>query len=307
MIYTVTWNPAIDYKIDVEHFKLGSLNRTSMQQYVIGGKGINVSIVLEHIGIDSIATGFIGGFTGDYIINEIEQNHSFQTAFITVQDATRVNVKINDIDTRNETEINASGPVIHKSELAQFMSIIDRLNSSDLVIISGSPAKGEAQQYDALCAYCYHRHIPFIIDTSDPQIIDLLQYQPLLVKPNLDELSRMFDTNITSDTELIHYGKELIRLGASTVIISLGKDGSMMFTKNHVYQALPIIGNVVNTVGAGDSMVAGFVSEYGKSNDIECYRKAVACATATAYSTGLASKEQIEYYLKEVKIIEITN
>jgi 1-phosphofructokinase len=301
MIYTCTFNPAIDYKMNTDKVSLGDLNRVSDCQFTAGGKGINVSMVLQHLNTPSIALGFIGGFTGQYVKEYLESRLAIETDFTMVSENTRLNVKVK--ETNRETEINALGPKVTELEMDDLVSKVKTFDKSDILVIGGSVARGNAETYHRLLEACKKENIDFIIDTSKDQLMKSLPYNPLLVKPNIFELEEIFNTTINSIEEVIEYGSKLVQQGAKNVIVSMGKDGSILINKSHIYQASPIIGNVVNTVGAGDSMVAGFVKGFVQGKPLmDCYTYAVACGTGTAFSQGLVDETMFNTYVEKVEI-----
>ena len=304
MIYTCTYNPAIDYKLELDNLVVGDLNRTNMSIFTAGGKGINVSIVLNRLEVENVSIGFVGGFSGKYFVDYLKEKYDLNTSFIEVSGKTRINVKLNTSGT--ETEINARGPKISLEELNILLSKIDGMSENDVLVIGGSVARGVANSYLDLVKKCKSKNIEFIIDTNKDNLLEVLTYQPLLVKPNLKELEELFDVSIKSQAEIIRYANKLLDKGAKNVIVSLGANGSLLINREAILQALPIIGDVKNTVGAGDSMVAGFVCEYMKSSDAkEAFKKAVAAGTATAFSYGLAKKADVLNYYHKVEIKEV--
>lgn len=301
MIYTCTLNPAIDYQIRLDDLHRGKLNRSSFSQFQTGGKAINVSIVLNELKTPNIATGFLGGFTGEYLEKTLNEQYHLQTKFIHVDDFTRVNIKLN--VSGEETEINQAGPKITPSDFHQLLHLIDSMSKNDIFIASGSAVKGVDQIYLELAKACKNNGIPFIVDATKSDLSDVLPYQPLLVKPNLHELEEFFQTSIKNHAEIIQYAQKLLALGAKNVIVSLGGKGSVFVSQDTVMSSKAIVGEVKSTVGAGDSMVAGFVSRYSKDQNLfESYKCAIACASATAFSPGLATLTEIEALLPEVKI-----
>ena len=306
MIYTCTLNPAIDYRMELDHFKEETLNRTTFNKYSAGGKGINVSIVLKHLGIDNQALGFMGGFTGTYLKTYLQNNYHLDVNFTPIEDNTRINVKLN--IAKRDTEINAQSPHVKESEVKQLLSKIKSLNEQDVLVLAGSSVKSDIDLYDAIIKQCHEQNIAFVIDTEKERLLNSLSYQPLLIKPNLFELESLFEKPLSTDDDIIQAGKKLLEMGAQNIIISLGKDGSLFMNKDKVLKADPIYGEVKNTVGAGDSMVAGFVGAYTSKQPIEeAYKQAVACGTATAFSYDLGNKAEIEQIKKQVKIIEVYN
>jgi 1-phosphofructokinase len=304
MIYTCTLNPAIDYHIEIDKISIGKLNRTDYTQFLIGGKGINVSLVLKHLGVESTPIGFIGGFTGDFIKRQLREIDINQYRFVEINGETRINVKIK--DSSSETELNSIGPDISDIEWKAFTNIVKQLTSKDILICSGSLPKGIPDAYQEIADICQKNNVLLLMDTPGIYYNQFLPYQPLLVKPNLDELNTYFNTQIKTIDEIIYYGKELIKKGAHKVLISLSAEGSLLITKNNILKANPIKGIPISSVGSGDSMVAGFIYQFQQTkDDHQSYRYAVAAATATTFKKGLAKKEDIEKYLKLIDIKEL--
>lgn len=301
MIYTVTLNPSIDYVIfPDEQIRLGDLNRFDKSQKFPGGKGINVSRVLKALDKPSIALGYIGGFPGAFIKETLE-SQTISTRFIEVNDDTRINVKIKGSE---ETELNGSGPVISKDDQNRLLDQLSDLNEGDIVILSGSKPGGMPDDfYQVLIERIHEKQAEFVIDTTGKELMDALGNQPLLAKPNIHELEALYSTRIDSNEKLIHYGKELVSKGAKHVIVSMGKDGAVLFTKDEIYHGKAEEGQLINSVGAGDSMVAGFTGVYSDTQDAkEAFRYSVACGTATAFNEDLATKEDIQNVLKTVTV-----
>ncbi len=304
MIYTCTFNPAIDYMMQVEQFELGDLNRTTGNHYVAGGKGINVSIVLNNLKVENIATGFVGGFTGKFVEDYLNEKYSIITKFTEVKEVTRINVKLS--ANHKETEINALGPIVSKKEFQEFKEFISNLNSNDILVIGGNPARGAASSYLELVKLCHKEDIPYVIDSNKNHILEVLPYNPLFIKPNIKELEEMFDEKITNVDDIIYYGEKLLELGARNMIVSLGKDGAVFINKEHRFISKGIEGKAVNTVGSGDSMVAGFIAKYMQTKDYkEAFKYAVACGTATAFSLGLATKDKADKIYQNLRVEEL--
>jgi len=303
MIYTCTYNPAIDYLMEVEGIVLGGLNRSRHHKLVAGGKGINIAIVLANLGIESVMTGFVGGFTGKYLVQYIDGYYQLKSSFVMIEDSTRVNIKLNHHG--SETEINALGPVIKVGEMNRLLAFVERLGHDDILAISGSPAQGVADNYLDLIKTCGRRGIEFVLDTYNNALKEGLPYRPLLVKPNLNELQELFEVRIDTLADIVKYGKKLLELGAKNVIVSMGAKGNIFLNDKTFLVASPIKGIVKNTVGAGDSMVAGFLAGHVRKFDFkESFRLAVACGTATAFSDSLATKSEIDSCLTMVEIEE---
>ncbi len=308
MIVTVTPNPSIDYLLNTDKLIQGNLNRIENERFVIGGKGINVSLMLNSLKINSIATGFISGFTGKYIEEEIQKYKYIDTNFININNnPTRINIKlkVNDI----ETEINASGTSVSESEFNDLKKYISTLNNQDILILSGSIAKGlNNDMYMDLAKMCYNNKIKFIVDSTKNSLLKTLQYNPFLIKPNLEELMEIFDVELVLESDIIKYAKKLQEKGAKNVLVSMGNKGSILITDTKIYKALPIKLKEISTVGAGDSMIAGFIVEYEKSKDyVKALKLATACSISTVLSSSIGDIELINKYLKLIEIKEIIN
>ena len=302
MIYTLTTNPSIDYIMRIDEFTHGATLRSKASEMYPGGKGIMVSKLLKNLGDDPVNIGFLGGFTGDFIKNELEKL-GIKESFTEIKGDSRINVKLKYQD---ETEINAEGPHIGEDEVENFFASLKEVKEDDLLVISGSLPK--SLDKDFYKEVIRRISCKFTIDIANKEVLDYLKYKPVLVKPNKEELGRIFETKIETDEEIISYAKKLIELGAENVIVSLGGEGSIFVDKDRVLKASPIEGKLVNSVGAGDSMVAGFV--YGLSHDLskeEAYKLAVACGTATAFSPDIGSKEKIDEILEKVEVKESGN
>lgn len=305
MIYTCTLNPAIDYHLKVDSFGEGKLNRTKATRIVAGGKGINVSVVLMNLGVDNISTGFIGGFSGQFIQEYATKHYRLRTNFMTIDDMTRINVKMSHQGL--ETEINAPGPIVKESEMSKLLALVEQLRQDDILVISGSPAGGVANSYVRIVQKCVENGNEFVLDTNDSALKECLKFKPLLVKPNLVELQEFFDKSIESISDVITTAKALVEQGAKNVIVSLGDRGNVFVNQREVFVAKPIGGLVKNTVGAGDSMVAGFLAGVSQIFNLrDSFRLAVACGTATAFNGRLATKAGVDKYLPQVEIEDRT-
>lgn len=304
MIYTITLNPSIDYVMFTQQMTVGELNRTTRTEKYAGGKGINVSRLLKTLEIDSTATGYIGGFTGRFILDELEK-YDIKSQFITLDRDTRINVKIK---SENETEINASGPIVNESQCKQLLDQINILTPNDLVVVSGSSAKGHGKTlYKEIAKLCNEKQIPFIIDAEKELATQTFEYKPLLYKPNIHELEAMFDTTFASDEDIISHARKIIDQGVQTVIVSMGGDGALLITDNEVYKALSPTGEVINTVGAGDSTVAGFIyAREHQYNHLKTLKYAVASGSATAFSSDLAQKDEVLKLINEIKVQKLS-
>ncbi|MFL6560533.1 MAG: 1-phosphofructokinase [Bacillus sp. (in: firmicutes)] len=303
MIYTLTLNPSVDYIVKLESFQLGELNRTVNEAKFPGGKGINVSRVLTQFDTRSKALGFIGGFTGAYIEQFLHNEH-IDTDFVRVDEDTRINVKIK---TSQESEINAKGPSITEQNFILLKQKIQHLGAEDLLVLAGSiPSSLPKTTYEELVKICRDSGAQFVVDAEGDLLKKVLPYHPFLIKPNHHELGELFDTSITTAEEVIPYGQKLVQMGAKNVIVSLAGAGAVLITSERIFLAEVPKGEVKNSVGAGDSMVAGFLAAYmGTGNIEEAFRYSVASGSATAFSLGLCTKEKVEELLPQVQIKEI--
>ena len=300
MIYTVTLNPSIDFIVRLDHLELGSVNRMTSDDKFAGGKGINVSRILQRLDVDNTATGFIGGFTGCFVENGLIAE-GIKTNFVQVSEDTRINVKIK---AGEETEINGAGPKISDEKLEELKAILAGLSSEDTVVFAGSaPSSLGNQVYNTLIPIAKKAGAEVVCDFEGQTLLDSLNYQPLLVKPNNHELADIFGVELNGLEDIEKYAREILAKGAKNVIISMAGDGALLVTPDAAYFAKPIKGTVKNSVGAGDSMVAGFTGEYVKSGDpIEALKWGVACGTATTFSNDLATAEFIKETYQEVEV-----
>ena len=305
MIYTVTLNPSIDYVIKVDKLTTGNINRVNEEHVYPGGKGINVTRILKSLDNDNIALGFVSGFTGDYIINSL-QELNLKSDFIKVKEGfTRINVKVK---SEEETEINGQGPKISEEELNQFYKVIDKLVDGDILILSGSiPSCLDERLYESIMKKVEDKDIKVIVDATKNLLLNVLKYKPFLIKPNNHELAEMFNVELNSTEDVVFYARKLKEMGAQNVLISMGKEGALLVTENdEVFASSVAKGEVVNSVGAGDSMVAGFIAGYLKSNSYEeALRLGAASGGATAFSSDLATREFIDKLVDEIKIEKI--
>ncbi|VTS30751.1 1-phosphofructokinase [Streptococcus porcinus] len=300
MIYTVTLNPSIDFIVRIDHLETGSVNRMASDDKFAGGKGINVSRILQRLGIDNIATGFIGGFTGQFI-EESLKSEQITTNFISVKEDTRINVKIkSDL----ETEINGGGPQISDCELLAMKEALSKLSENDTVVFAGSaPSNLGNTIYDELIPIVRSAGAQIVCDFEGQTLLDALAYHPLLVKPNNYELEAIFETRLKGLDDVETYARKIIDRGAQNVIVSMAGDGALLVTQEASYFAKPIKGTVKNSVGAGDSMVAGFTGKFVTTKDpIEAMKWGVACGTATAFSDDLATIDFIEETYQKVEV-----
>ncbi|WP_312503434.1 1-phosphofructokinase [Lacrimispora sp.] len=300
MIYTVTFNPALDYVIRVDHFTLGAVNRTEQESIYYGGKGLNVSAVLSALGYENTALGFVAGFTGE----EIEQgvkDLGFQADFIHVEKGlSRINVKLK---SQEETEINGMGPEITGEDVKQLLEKLDRLTAGDVLVLSGSiPKSIDDDIYERIMESLDGRGVRIVVDATKDLLINVLPYHPFLIKPNNHELGEMFGVTLHSPEEITYYGKRLQEKGAGNVLISMAGDGAILITEEgEVFRMGVPKGIVKNSVGAGDSMVAGFIAGYLENGSYKhALRLGSAAGSASAFSDGLAGKEDIMRLYEEL-------
>lgn len=303
MIYTVTFNPSIDYIMFTEQFEVGELNRAHETNKFAGGKGINVSRVLKTLSVDNTATGFVGGFPGEFIKDALAQS-DIQTDFVEVEDDTRINVKLK---SGLETEINGPGPDISSNHYEQFLEKMKNTSAADTVIIAGSvPSSLTKPVYQEVAEILKATGAKLIVDAEKSLMKSILSYGPAFVKPNKTELEEIFNKSIDTDQEVIDCAKELLSEGAQAVIVSLGGEGAIYVDANTKLKAIVPNGQVVNTVGSGDSTVAGMVAGLETGKDIESsFKLAVSCGTATAFNADLAELNDIEKIISEVVIKHI--
>lgn len=300
MIYTVTVNPALDYVLQLEKVNDGETNRSSDTQFLAGGKGINVSQILNQLGVENTAWGFVGGFTGEELIRQLNVKQ-INSDFVRISDTTRVNVKIH---AQQETEINAAGPKITDQEVAAFKARLDDLKQGDVVVISGSLAPSlPTDFYESLLPTIREKGAEFVVDTTGEALLRTLKFHPLVIKPNHHELADLFRTEFKSTNDMLQAAKKLLDQGAQNVMISMAGEGAYLVTPDHIYHANAAKGVAVNSVGAGDSMIAGFVGTWFETHDAaEGLRVGSACGGATAFTEDIAVKSQIDVVLPQIKI-----
>lgn len=297
MIYTLTFNPAIDYIVNVDNIQFGKTNRSKNEEIYIGGKGINVSIVLKNLGLDSKCLGFYGGFVGKEIIRMLD-NFGCKSDFIEVEQNSRINIKIK---SNEETELNAQGPNISSENIEKLFLKLENLKDNDILVLAGSiPNTIPSDIYQKIQEKLKDKNIKIVVDATKDLLINSLKYSPFLIKPNKDELKEIFNVEIETDEQLIFYAKELKKLGAKNIIVSLGKDGAFLLDENEsIYRLKSPNGTLINSVGAGDSMVAGFIYGFEKFNNYEkAFKYSVATGSATAFSSWLAEKDLVEKLFK---------
>lgn len=299
MIYTVTLNPSIDYIVRMNDLKLGITNRSESEEYYFGGKGINVSCVLAELDIDSTALGFTAGFTGEAIEKGIK-NDRITTDFIRLDSGlSRINIKIK---SGEETEINGQGPDISAEKLEALMNKLDHIQDGDTLVIAGSiPKTMPDDTYERMLEKLKDKNVRIVVDATKKLLVNSLKYKPFLIKPNRQELSEIFNVEVETEEDTIKYAKELQKLGAKNVLISLGGEGAMLIDEfGEEHKAGVLKQKVINTVGSGDSMVAGFVAGYEKEKSYPYALKlGSVCGNATAFLPGLATKAKIDELLKQ--------
>lgn len=299
MIYTVTLNPSIDYIVRLNDLTLGITNRTTSEEYYFGGKGINVSLVLAELDLDSTALGFVAGFTGEAIEKGIK-NDRIHTEFIKLKEGnSRINVKIK---ADEETEINGQGPHIYPDELEKLMEKLDEIQDGDTLILAGSiPNTLPDDIYERMLERLKDKDIRIVVDATKKLLINSLKYKPFLIKPNRQEISEIFGVDVKTEEDTEKYAKKLMEMGAQNVLISLGGEGAMLIDENSEKHKMGVLKEkVINTVGSGDSMVAGFVAGYEKEKSYPYALKlGSVCGNATAFLPGLATKEKINELLKK--------
>lgn len=294
MIYTVTFNPSLDYIVSVDNFRLGLTNRTDSELLLPGGKGINVSVVLMNLGIESTALGFVAGFTGEEVIRRLEQM-GVKNGFIWLEEGfTRINLKLKSID---GTEINGQGPAIGEEPAGLLMKKLNTLGEGDVLFLSGSiPASMPDDAYRKIMEMLDGKGIMTVVDATGHLLMNVLEYRPFLIKPNNHELGEIFETELKTRESVIPYGRKLQEMGARNVLVSMAGEGAVLIAANgEVYDTQAPEGKLVNGVGAGDSMVAGFMAGYMERHDYgHAFRMGVAAGSASAFSENLATKQEIE-------------
>jgi 1-phosphofructokinase len=300
MINTITLNPSLDYIVKVDSFKVDSLNRIEEERIYAGGKGINVSIVLKNLGVENTALGYVAGFTGDEILRQIE-SHGVNCDFVKLEKGfSRINVKLK---SDGETEINGSGPEITEENLKILYKKFSNLTKGDYLILSGSiPTSVPDDIYENIMNSLLSAGVEFIVDATKELLLKVLKYKPFLIKPNHHELAEMFNIELKDDEDIIKYGKKLQEMGAKNVIISMAGDGAILLPEHGeaIKREVPK-GILKNSVGAGDSMVAGFLCGYLKNKDIdEAFKMGIATGSASAFSEELATEDEVYKLLKQI-------
>lgn len=305
MIYTVTFNPSLDYIVSVSDFKLGLTNRTDSELLLPGGKGINVSTVLQNLGIANTVLGFTAGFVGEEVRKEVEQL-GVKAEFISLDEGvSRINLKLKSID---GTEINGRGPKIPREAVDALMTQLDRLGADDTLVLAGSiPASMPDDIYQKIMEHLDGRDVRIVVDATKDLLLNVLGHHPFLIKPNNHELGDIFGVKLSEREEVVPYAKKLQEKGAVNVLVSMAGKGAVLLAEDgSVYAAEAPKGTLKNGVGAGDSMVAGFLAGYGESGDYEhAFRMGLAAGSASAFSEQLATKDEIKKVYENCRITKI--
>ncbi len=300
MIYTLTINPSLDYVMEMDELNVGKMNRSRNTYVLPGGKGINVSRVLTSLGIENVAILPVAGFTGEKLLEMLAGSGMGYDALKLKQGDTRINVKVL---AGAETELNAPGPEITENEKNALMEKTTKLSEGDYLILSGSvPSNLGGHFYADIMKHLADKNVKVVVDTIGENLKNALARKPFLVKPNKEELEALFDTKAKTPEELLNLAKEMQKMGAQNVLVSKGADGAILLTENHeVYETAAPKGNVENTVGAGDSMVAGFLAGYLKTGDMrQALKWGIAAGSASAFSKNLAIKEEIDALIENL-------
>ena len=301
MYYTITLNPAVDMLTKASNFSLGKLNRTQEAKYVVGGKGINISIFLNNIGKKTKALGFVAGFTGYFIKSELDKL-GIENDFVETLGTTRINMKLT---TDTETEINGQSSAVNSENITEFFEKLDVLTTEDVVFLSGNVIAGmELEDFKKIAAKVADKGATLVVDSNKDLVLDTLQYKPFVVKPNEFELGEMFGITLNGLEEILVYARKLQECGAQNVLVSRGAKGAILLTENdEVLEVNVAEGKIVSTVAAGDSMLAMFVAKYNETKDYaEALKYASAAGGATSFSVGVGSKELIEELLPQIKV-----
>lgn len=293
MIYTVTLNPSLDYIVSVEDFRLGRTNRTQSEKLLPGGKGINVSTILRNLGVENTALGFLAGFTGEEIDRRL-RSLGVKSGFLKLESGdSRINFKLRSCE---GTEINGRGPTIREQDIAALLEQLDGLREKDVLFLAGSIPGGVPDTiYRTICERLSGRKVEIVVDATKDLLMNVLEYHPILIKPNHYELGEMFGVELAPDEGVVPYAKRLQELGARNVLVSMAGDGAILVAEDgSVFRAKPPKGTLVNGVGAGDSMVAGFMAGWLDTGDYRhAFHMGVAAGSASAFSENLATGEEI--------------
>lgn len=298
MIYTITFNPSLDYIVTVPDFKLGAVNRTEKEILFPGGKGINVSIVLKNLGMESTILGFTAGFTGEEIRRRVQEMGCKEELITVGNGYSRINLKLR---SKEESEINGMGPVIEQDVINQLYRKLGGLQNGDILVLAGSiPASMPDTMYSDIMQFLEGKDIRVVVDATRDLLVNVLKYHPFLIKPNNHELGEIFGVELKEKAEVLKYAKKLQEQGARNVLVSMAGEGAVLAAEDgSVYESAAPKGHVVNSVGAGDSMVAGFLYGYLRSETYKtAFQVGVATGSASAFSENLATKAEVETVLK---------
>ena len=301
MYYTITLNPAVDMLTKASNFSLGKLNRTQEAKYVVGGKGINISILLNNIGKKTKALGFVAGFTGYFIKSELDKL-GIENDFVETLGTTRINMKLT---TDTETEINGQSSAVNSENITEFFAKLDVLTTEDVVFLSGNVIAGMGlEDFKKIAEKVATKGATLVVDSNKDLVLDTLQYKPFVVKPNEFELGEMFGITLNGLEEILVHARKLQERGAQNVLVSRGAKGAVLLTENgEVLEVNVAEGKIVSTVAAGDSMLVMFVAKYNETKDYaEALKYASAAGGATSFSVGVGSKELIEELLPQIKV-----
>lgn len=302
MVYTVTFNPSLDYIVAVNDFQLGMTNRTASELILPGGKGVNVSILLTNLGVDNTALGFSAGYTGQ-AIKSLLSDMDVNAEFIDIRDGlSRINFKLKNID---GTEINGQGPNISEGDVEELLRRLDTLKEGDVLVLAGSiPATMSDDIYQTILKRLKDKRILTIVDATSRLLMNVLEYHPFLIKPNHHELGDIYGVEITDKKDVVVYAKKLQEAGAVNVLVSMGGRGAVLVSADgDVYEAPAPAGVLKNSVGAGDSMVAGFLTGWLRTGSYEeAFKMGVASGSASAFSENLAIEAEVEDVLKRVEV-----
>lgn len=299
MIYTVTFNPAVDYVIHADKINIGSVNRLQSEEIYFGGKGINVSVILRELGIRSKALGFVAGFTGDAIENGLKEN-GVETDFVHLKNGfSRINIKIK---SGEETELNGCGPDINDEALSELFDKLKMLKNGDMLVLAGSiPNTLPSDIYETILQFLADKDIKIVVDAAKDLLIKTLKFKPFIIKPNNYELEEIFAKSLKTDDEIADCAAKLKEMGAKNVLVSMAEKGALLLDENGVIHKCGVCsGSVKNSVGAGDSMVAGFIAGLVDGDYEYALKLGTACGGATAFSEGLAKKNEIYELLEQI-------
>lgn len=303
--YTITFNPAVDLVMNVDDLQVGGLNRSQKEDYVPGGKGINMSTILHRLGEDTVATGFAGGFSGQYIIDQLHAE-GVPAHFISVAGVTRINAKVKG---KTETEINGAGPTVSAKDLHSLLNYFDKqLTAEDVIFLAGNTAPGLGiEAYETIAALAQKKQAKLIVDSNTDYLAACLKFSPFMIKPNEHELGELFGVELHGLEEIIHYARLAQKQGAQNVLVSRGGDGALLLTEEgQLFTSDTPAGTLINSTGAGDSMLAGFVAAYAQTGDYaKSLQQAAAAGSATAFSVGIATTEAIETLIPQINVKQI--